>query len=193
MPAQTLQLIPPSWPFAVWGLDIMGPFPRTIGGYQFLYVTVDKLTKWPEATPVVQINKQPAVKFIKSIICRFGVPNRIITDNGSQFTSGAFQVYCEDLGIQICYASPARPESNGQVERANAEILKGLKNHTYDGLKKHGKKWIDELPCALWGNRTSPSRATGETPFFMVYGDEAVLPLEVTMGSLRVKTYNEAT
>jgi transposase InsO family protein len=80
------------------------------------------------------------MKFIKSIICRFRVPNRIITDNGSHFTSGAFQGYCEDLGIQICYTSPAHPESNGQVERANAEILKGLKTRTYDGLKKHDKK-----------------------------------------------------
>jgi hypothetical protein len=78
------------------------------------------------------------------------------------------------------------------VEHANAEIIKGLKTRTYDGLKKHDKKWIDELPCALWGNRTSPSRATGETPFFMVYGTEAVLSPEVTMGSLRVKIYDEA-
>jgi hypothetical protein len=61
----------------------------------------------------------------------------------------AFQGYCEDLGIQICYASPTHPESNGQMERANTKILKGLKTRTYDGLKKHGKKWIDELPCAL--------------------------------------------
>jgi transposase InsO family protein len=190
---QTLQMIPPSWPFAVWGLNIMGPFPRVIRRCRFLYVAIDKFTKWPEATPVVKINKQSAVKFIKSIICRFRVPNRIITDNGSQFTSGAFQGYCEDLGIQICYASIAHPESNGQVERANAEILKGLKARTYDGLKKHGKKWIDELPCTLWGNRTSPSRAMGETPFIMVYGAKAVLPPEVTMGSLRVKTYDEAT
>jgi transposase InsO family protein len=100
----------------------------------------DKFTKWPEATPVVKINNQSTVKFIKSIICRFGVPNWIITDNGSQFTSGAFQGYCEDIGIQICYASPAHPKSNEQVERANAEILKGLKTRTYDGLRKHGKK-----------------------------------------------------
>jgi hypothetical protein len=78
------------------------------------------------------------------------------------------------------------------VERANAEVLKGLKTHTYDGLKKHGKKWLDELLCALWGNRSSPSRATGETPFFIVYGTEDILPSEVTMGSLRVKTNDEA-
>jgi transposase InsO family protein len=186
-------MIPPSWPFTVWGLDIVGPFPCAVKGYRFFYVTIDKFTKWPEAAPVIKINKQSAVKFIKSIICIFGIPNRIITNNGSHFTSGAFQAYCEDLGIQICYASIAHPKSNGQVERTNAEILKSLKTRTYDGLKKHGKKWIDELPCALWSNRTSPSRATGETPFFMVYGAEVVLPPEITMGSLRVKTYDEAT
>jgi transposase InsO family protein len=109
MPAQTLQMIPPSWPFVVWGLDNVGPFPRAVGGFRFLYVAVDMFTKWPEVTPVVKINKQSAVKFIKSVICRFGIPNWIITDNGSQFTSGAFQGYCEDLGIQICYTSRAHP------------------------------------------------------------------------------------
>jgi transposase-like protein len=83
MPTQTLQMIPLSWPFAVWGLNIMGSFPRVVGGYRFLYIAIDKFTKWPEVTPVVKINKQSTVKFIKSIICRFRVPNRIITDNGS--------------------------------------------------------------------------------------------------------------
>jgi transposase InsO family protein len=97
----------------VWGLDIVGPFPRAVRMYQFLYVAIDKFTKWPEATPVVNINKQSTVKFIKSIICRFGVPNRVITNNGSQFSSGAFQGYYEDLGIQICYAFVALLESNG--------------------------------------------------------------------------------
>jgi hypothetical protein len=169
-------MIPPSWPFTVWGLDILGPFPQAIRGYRYLYVAIDKFTKWLEVTPVVKISKQSAVKFIKSIVCRFGVLNRIIIDNGSLFTSGAFQGYYEDLEIKIFYASVAHPESNGQVERANVEILKGLKTCTYDGLKKHGKKWIDELSCALWGNRTSPSWATGETPLFMVYGAEVVLP-----------------
>jgi hypothetical protein len=152
------------------GLHILGLFPRGVRGYRYLYIVINKFAKWPEATPMVKINKQSAVKFIKSIICRFGVPNRIITDNGSQFTSCAFQRYYEDLGIQICYVYVAHPESNGQVERANVEILRGLKTRTYDHLKKHGKKWIDELPCALWGNRTSPSRATGERLSFWCTG-----------------------
>ena len=100
-PAQTLQMIPPSWPFAVWGVDILGPFHRAVDGYRFLYVAIDKFTKWPEVTPVVNITKKSAVAFLKSIVCRFGIPNRIIADNETQFKSRLFQEYCEDVGIQL--------------------------------------------------------------------------------------------
>jgi transposase InsO family protein len=169
-------MIPPSWSFVVRGLDILGPFPRAIRGFWYLYITVDKFTNLPEATPVVKINKKSTVKFIKSIVCMFGVPNMIITDNRSQFTSIVFQEYYEDLSVQIYYTSIAHPESNEQVERANAKILRDLKTHTYDCLKKHGAKWIDDLPCALWTNRTSSCWATGEMPFLWAYGGEAIIP-----------------
>nr|CAD41709.2 OSJNBa0010D21.11 [Oryza sativa Japonica Group] len=191
-PAQALQTIPLSWPFAVWGLDILGPFRRAPGGFEYLYVAIDKFTKWPEAYPVVKIDKHSALKFIKGITARFGVPNRIITDNGTQFTSELFVDYCEDMGIKLCFASPDHPRSNGQVERANAEILKGLKTKTFNILKKHGDSWIEELPAVLWANRTTPSRETGETPFFLVYGAEAVLPSELTLKSPRATMYCEA-
>nr|AAV43845.1 putative polyprotein [Oryza sativa Japonica Group] len=191
-PAQALQTIPLSWPFADWGLDILRPFIRAPGGFEYLYVAIDKFTKWPEAYPVIKIDKHSALKFIRGITARFGVPNRIITDNGTQFTSELFGDYCEDMGIKLCFASPAHPRSNGQVERANAEILKGLKTKTFNILKKHGDSWIEELPAVLWANRTTPSRATGETPFFLVYGAEAVLPSEVTLRSPRATMYCEA-
>jgi transposase InsO family protein len=106
-------MIPPSWPFAVWGLDILGPFPRAVGGYRYLYVAINKFTKWLEATPVVNITKASTIAFLKSIMCRFGVLNRIITDNGIQFKSRHFQEYCEDIDIQLCFASVAHPRSNG--------------------------------------------------------------------------------
>nr|ABA99729.1 retrotransposon protein, putative, unclassified [Oryza sativa Japonica Group] len=112
--------------------------------------------------------------------------------NGTQFTSELFGDYCDDMGIKLCFASPAHPKSNGQVERANAEILKGLKTKTYNVLKKHGDSWLEELPAVLWANRTTPSRATGETPFFLVYGAKAVLPSELSLGSPRVALYDEA-
>jgi transposase InsO family protein len=185
-------MIPPSWPFTVWGVDILGPLPRAVGGCRFLFVAIDKFTKWPEATPVVNITQGAAVAFLKSIVCRFGVPSRIFTDNGTQFTSQIFQEYCEDIGTQLYFASVAHPRSNGQVERANAEILRGLKTRTYDYLKKHGANWVNELPSVLWGNRTTPSRATGETLFFLVYGAKACLPPEIIMGSPQVQAFDES-
>jgi transposase InsO family protein len=190
--AQALQMIPPSWPFAVWGLDILGPFPRAVGGYRFIFVAIDKFTKWPEATPVVNITQGAVVAFLKSIVCRFGVPSRIIMDNGTQFRSWLFQEYCEGIGTQLCFASVAHPKSNDQAERENAEILRGLKTRTYDYLKKHGANWVNELPCVLWGNRTTPSRATGETQFFLVYRAEACLPPKIIMGSPQVQSFDES-
>jgi transposase InsO family protein len=159
-PAQALHVIPLFWPFAVWGLDILGPFKAARGGYQHLYIAIDKFTKWPEAYPVVKIDMHSALKFIRGIMSRFGVPNRIITDNGTQFTSELFGDYCDDMGIKLCFASPAHPKSNGEVERANVEILKGLKTKTYNVLKKHGDSWLEELPAVLWANRTTPSRSS---------------------------------
>jgi hypothetical protein len=167
-------------------VDILGPFPKVVGGYHFLFVAIDKFTKWPEATPVVSITQGAVVAFLKSIICRFGVPSRIIMDNGTQFKSRLFQEYCEGIGTQLCFAFVAHPRSNGQAERANAEILRGLKTRTYDCLKKHGANWVYELPSVLWGKRTTPSRATGETPFFLIYVAKACLPPKIIMGSPRV-------
>jgi hypothetical protein len=106
---------------------------------------------------MVNITQGAAVAFLKSIVCRFGVPSRIIMDNRTQFTSLLFQEYCEGIGTRLCFTSMAHPRSNDQVERANAEILMGLKTRSYDCLKKHGANWVSELTSVLWGNRTTPS------------------------------------
>ena len=108
--------------------------------------------------PVCDISTRSAVKFIRSLVYRFGVPNRITTDNGSQCTSGLFKSYCANLGTNFCHASVSHPRNNGQVERANAEVLKGLKTRSFNKLKKHGKKWIDELPSVLWSIRTTATK-----------------------------------
>jgi hypothetical protein len=75
-PTQALQTIPLSWPFSVWGLDILGPFPRSAGGFEFLFVAIDKFTKWPEVEPVRKVTAQAAIKFLEGLVCRFGVPAR---------------------------------------------------------------------------------------------------------------------
>jgi transposase InsO family protein len=99
---------------------------------------------------------------------RFGVPNRIITDNETQFTGGVFKEFCEDFGIKICYASVAHPKSNGQVERANGMVLQGIKARVFDRLQPYARRWVQELPSVLWSLRTTPSRATGQSSFFLV-------------------------
>jgi transposase InsO family protein len=104
---------PTTWPFVVWGLDILSPFPQAQGGYRYLYVAIDKFTKWVEVETVCTIPARSAVKFICGLVCRFGVPNRIIIDNDSQFTSGLFREYCASANIKICFASVAYPRSNG--------------------------------------------------------------------------------
>jgi hypothetical protein len=81
--------------------------------------------------------------------------------------------------------------TNGQVERANSMILQGLKPRIYNDLNKFGKRWIKELPSVVWILRTTPSWATGFSPFFLVYGAEAILPTDLEYGSPRTKAYDD--
>ena len=78
-----------------------------------MYIAIDKFAKWPEVEGVRKVIAQSAVKFFRSIVYRFGIPNRIITDNGTQFTSRTFMQYVQDLGAKVCFASVAHPRSNG--------------------------------------------------------------------------------
>jgi hypothetical protein len=83
LPAQALQTIPITWLFAVWGLDLVGPLQKAPGGYTHLLVAIDKFSKWIEVRPLNSIRSEQAVAFFTNIIHRFGVPNSIITDNGT--------------------------------------------------------------------------------------------------------------
>ncbi len=88
-----------------------------------MFVAIDKFTKWLEVTVVRKVTAQSAIKFLKELVCRFGVLVRTITDNGTQFTSHALMQYVHALGCKISFSSVAHPWSNGQAERANAEVL----------------------------------------------------------------------
>jgi ribonuclease HI len=171
LPAQQLQTIPVTWPFACWGLDMFGPYKKAQGGYNHVLVAIDKFTKWIEYKPIASLTSAKAVEFIQDIIFRFGIPNSIITDLGSNFTSSEFFDFCEQRSIQIKYASVAHPRANSLVERANGMILEALRKKVFDKNEKFTEKWIRELPYVVWSLRTQPSRALhGNTPFLMVYG-----------------------
>jgi transposase InsO family protein len=158
-----------------------------------MLVAVDKFTKWVEAAPVTTQDSTTTISFIKSIVFRFGVPHSIITDNGTNFISKEFKSYCESMGIKLKFASVAHPKKNGQVEKANGLICNGIKKMLLALLEKAKHAWVDELPSVLWSLRTTPNAATQETPFFLVHGTEAVLPVEITHEAPRIVAYDEAT
>jgi transposase InsO family protein len=191
LPAHVLQIIPVTWPFAVWGLDIVGPLRKAPRGYTHLFVAIDKFSKSVEVRPITNLRAEQAVTFFTDIVYLFGVPNSIITDNGSQFRGRKFLEFCDKFHICMDWAAVAHPQTNGQVERANDMILRGLKPRIFDRLNKFCRKWLQELPTVVWILRTTPSSATGFTPFFLVHGAEAVLPTDLEYGSSKVRGYDE--
>jgi hypothetical protein len=191
VPAQELRMIPITWPFAVWGLDMVGPFKASSDKKTHLLVAVDKFTKWIEAEPISNCDAETAVKFVKKLIFRYGYPHSIITDNGTNLSKGAMKQFCDQEHIRLDVAAVAHPQSNGQAERANQEILRGIKPRLVVPLQRTPGCWVEELPSVLWSIRTTPNRSTGFTPFFMVYGAEAVLPSDIRHDSPRVSAYVE--
>ena len=114
-----------------------------------------------------------------------------ITDNGSNFTTDEVKTWCGNMCIKLDYASVYHPQTNGQVECANGLIMGGIKPRLVRSLKESDTHWVEELDSVPWGLRTTLNRTTGYTPFFMVYGAEAVLPRDIIHDSPRVHMYEE--
>jgi len=109
------------------------------------------------------------------VISRFGVPHTIITDNGCQFVDRKLELFLKELGIKHVTSSIEHPQTNGQAEAANKVILGQLKRRL--GAAKG--RWVDELLEVLWAYRCTPQSSTGETPYNLTYGTDAMLPVEV--------------
>jgi hypothetical protein len=146
---------------------------------------------WVEARSIAKIRYEEVVKFFTDIIHRFGVPNSIIMDNSMQFTGKKFLRFYDDNHIRVDWAVVAHPCTNRQVEHANGMVLQGLKPRIFNRLNKFSGRWVAELPTVLWSLRTTPSRATGYMPFFMLYNVEAILPTDLDYGAPRVIAYKE--
>ncbi|GJS51763.1 reverse transcriptase domain-containing protein [Tanacetum coccineum] len=169
-PQQTLTPITSPWQFYKWGIDIAGPFPEVPGKVKFLIVAIDYFTKWIKAKLVATITGNQVKKFVwDNIVCRFGLPGEIVSDNGKQFCDNPFKDWCEKLCIRQCFASVKHPQANGLVERANRSLGEGIKAR----LDERSKDWMGELSHVLWVHRTMIKSSNGETPFSLTYGTEA--------------------
>ena len=128
---------------------MIGPFKPAIGGFRYVYVAIDKFSKWIECKPLASATAKKAVELFEDIIHRFGLPNSIITDLRTTFTGHHFWDFCEDRCISVKYVSVAHPRANGQVERANGMILDALKKRLYQKEEKHLGRWLKELPAVV--------------------------------------------
>ena len=152
-----------------------------------MIVVVDYFTKWAEAEPLATITEQKIRNFVwRAIICRFGIPRALVSDNGKQFDNAKFKDFCAELGIKNYYSSPAHPYSNGQAEVTIRTLKAALKTK----LEDFKGKWVEYLPEVLWAYRTTCRSATQETPFALAYGTEEVAPVEVGLKSPRIELEN---
>nr|XP_025692494.1 uncharacterized protein LOC112794725 [Arachis hypogaea] len=121
-------------------------------------------------------------KVLKGAELRFRIPETVVSDNGMQFADKKFGEFLSELGIKEKFSSVEHSQSNGQVEAANKVILKGLKKR----LDQKKGSWADELASVIWSYRTTAQSSTGEAPFRLTYGVDAVIPVEVGELSLRL-------
>jgi hypothetical protein len=177
------------WPFRGWELDFIGKIhPPLTKGHCFVIVATDYFTKWTEVIPLKNMTHKEVIGFItEHIIHRFGIPQTLTTDQGTSFVAKEVRDFVNSYGIKLLNSSPYYAQANGQVESSNKTLVKLIKKKIEDNTKR----WHEVLYEALWAHRISRHGATKVTPFELVYGQKAVLPVEVNLGAYRLAKQND--
>ena len=164
IPPSELHALTSSWPFSVWGIDIIGKIsPKSSSGHVFILVAIDYFTKWVEVTSYAKPNAAKVATFIRShIICRYGVPHELISDRRVHFRGKDVRLtlYYRDMTSSITNTSMYRPQTNGVVEAANKNIKRILCK-----MIEASRDWSEKFPFALWAYRTSFRTSTRATPY----------------------------
>jgi len=152
-------------------VDILGPWPQTKEGYRYLLTAIDRSTRWFEATPMFSITAEDVLdSFLSSWVARFGVPVKITTDRGAQFTSGTWATWCRDQHVEHVTTTAFHPQANGMVERLHRQIKDALR------ARGAGVAWHAHLPWVLLGLRAAPKDESGISTAEATLGQELVVP-----------------
>ncbi|PKU62386.1 hypothetical protein MA16_Dca027399 [Dendrobium catenatum] len=161
--------------------------PPSVRGHRFILAATDYFLKWAEAIPLRNVTSHHVLKFFHDhIVYRFGIPRRIISDNGSAFKSTKINSFVRRHNIDWRYSTIYYPRANGLAEGFNKTLVKIIKKTIEDNKRQ----WDERLVEALWAYRTIYRTPTQSTLFALVYGSEAVLPLEIQIPSLRIAFQN---
>ena len=168
-----------SEPFVFWAMDYMGPLPETSRGNKHVLVVMDHFTKWCEAFPTQdQKARTVASILVSKIFSRFGPPVAIHSDQGSNFESNLIHEVCDIMGIHKSRTTAYHPQGDGLVERQNRTLQDILSSF----VSEHKDDWDLWIDIAVYAYNTSPQESTGFSPFELVFGHPARLPIEHTLG-----------
>ncbi|GKV28140.1 hypothetical protein SLEP1_g37227 [Rubroshorea leprosula] len=169
-PDEELTSMIATWPFAQWGINLLGPFVKAVGGAAHLVVVVDYFIKWVEARPLSCLTSRRIEDFLfSSVICRYEIPNQVIADNDPQFNCNSFKDFYSSYGIKVVFTSVYHPEANGMVESVNKAILEGIKPRVGDQvLRKAGLTGFETRYDKLAPNWEGPYIVT-EIPHLGAY------------------------
>jgi hypothetical protein len=174
-----LQPIKSVHPFQIVGMDVAGPFKRSTYGSKYILVCIDYFTNWIEAIPLKTLSADETVKaFFKSIISRHGCPNKVITDNATNFKSELYKRLCETFKIEHIPSAAYHSQANGKSER----FIRFLKNSLGTVINSSMTNWESMLDNVLFVYRVSYSRVLDDSPFFLLYGRDPTLPQDLVMG-----------
>ena len=151
----------PKGPWQHVGLDLCGPFPTG----EHLLVGVDYFSRWFEVAVLRQITAQKIISHLDEWCATHGLPEMVITDNGSQFRSEEFREFCQQNDIEHRKVTPYYPQANGEVERQNKTLLKAIRT-----MSAEGKDWKKEIGVFLKAYRSTPHCVTGVSPAELMFG-----------------------
>ncbi|CAL1288441.1 unnamed protein product [Larinioides sclopetarius] len=171
----------PELPFQVVNVDLIGPVePISSQGHKYILCLMDQHSRWPEAVPLKSLTAKNTCEALLEIFSRTGIPEVIVMDNATNFTSRLTQEFLKILGACPRFSTPYHPEGNGLIERWN-QTFKNMLHHT---IREEGRSWHRQIPFLLWAYREVPNATTGVPPFLLMYGREPKGPLSILKSAL---------
>jgi len=165
-------------PFERLHVDLTGPHPRSRRGSVYIVTCIDPFTKWAESFPAP--NKEAATVariIVEQIICRFGCPIAILSDQGKEVDGNFMAEICRILDIDKQHSSTYKPSTNAAVERLHRTL-----NSIMGKLVESHRDWDSTLPFVMAAYRSSKHKATNYTPNFLLLGREVRAPVDALYG-----------